>query len=261
MSSEFCIIITRILAAVPIFGAFFADEKKVNRFITELCMFCMSVLFLAMMNEHDETKASCHPAKSIKAVTIDETCYDMDTDMEMHLHDDMLMLPMFLLMYARMRCGAMLGEAIGNFFLFYCYENRQSLENATWRDNFLVNFLLVPLPIIGAYFESNKISHFLHSLLMDLSMYGVGTAAMMLPDMFFVFTNLYLRWVSDSAAMYAGMAGGMVAAESLVQFSKLYYKGVRGVCNSDLSVEEEKLLNLEDGWKTSRYLLENRPAM
>lgn len=201
----------KIASSTPIIGAPIAEERKLHRLVSDTSKFLAGVLLMTLVNVYMSNHMSDDD-------TMDMSAMNMDDSMDMSFS-----FSMFFTMYASMRIGAMFGGIFANF-LSYCYENKQIPEDPTWRDKFVPKNMLTPLPIVGPFFESAKPSHWVQHSVMDISMYTLGTLAMMWPGLN-SFSNIYIDWMASIARMYTGMAAGMVVTaagfESLSMFSNI----------------------------------------
>ena len=202
----------KIASSAPIIGAPIAEERKLHRLVSDTSKFLAGVLLMTLVNVYMSNHMNDDDTMDMGSMNMDDSNESMN----------MSFLDMFFIMYASMRIGAMFGEIFANF-LSYCYENKQVPEDPTWRDKFIPQNMLTPLPIIGPFFASAKPADWVQHSVMDISMYTLGTLAMMWPGLN-SFSNIYVNWGTAVARMYIGMAIGMVGTAAIFECGSRLYK-------------------------------------
>ena len=117
----------KIASAVPILGSPFAKENKVKRFVTDISKFTFGILMMSL----------------VKVIQNSQNQMEVSSDMQMgsstmenseSMSMNMLSISMFLVMYAQMRSGAMVGELIANQTTRCCTQENNEAPSS-WREH------------------------------------------------------------------------------------------------------------------------------
>ena len=93
----------KIASAIPILGAPFVNENKTKRFVTDTSKFIFGILMMSLVK-------LIQSGQNEDSMEMSNATMDSSESMSM----DMLSVSMFLVMYAQMRSGAMIGELVAN---------------------------------------------------------------------------------------------------------------------------------------------------
>ena len=186
----------KIASAIPILGAPFVNENKTKRFVTDTSKFIFGILIMSLVKliQSGQNKDSMEMSNAT-----------MDSSESMSMN--MLSVSMFLVMYAQMRSGAMIGELVANQITKCCTQTNNQ-EISSWREHEIPKNWLSTLPLAGSFFKSSHVKDIIHGTTMDVCMYSLGTIAMMLS--FHEFDDTPLEEPASIFRMYLGMALGMV---------------------------------------------------
>ena len=93
----------KIASAVPILGAPFVEENKAKRFVTDISKFTFGVLMMSLVKVIQNSQNQMEASSDMQ---MGNSTMESSESMSMN----MLSISMFLVMYAQMRSGAMVGE-------------------------------------------------------------------------------------------------------------------------------------------------------
>ena len=190
----------KIASAVPILGSPFAKENKVKRFVTDISKFTFGILMMSLVKVIQNSQIQMEVSSDMQ---MGSSTMENSESMSMN----MLSISMFLVMYAQMRSGAMVGELIANQTTRCCTQENNEAPSS-WREHEIPKNWLSALPLVGSFFKSSHPKHIIHAATMDAAMYSFGTIAMMLS--FHQFDDTPLEEPASIFRMYLGMALGMV---------------------------------------------------
>jgi len=216
----------QLASTIPIAGAFFLEtdnKSKAKRFVTDTSKFLFGILVMTLSKHLKD-------AQSDMAMSADKKYSDDPSTMSMQIS-----LSMFLLMYAKMRGGAMIGELVANQTTRCCTEKPN--EN-TWREHEFFKNWVSTVPIAGSFVKHNSKKHMVHDAAMNVGMYALGTAAMMFS--FGLFEDSPLEEPMSIFRMYIGMAVGMVSVMATFIFlEKIISLLFSNDCNSANNESEQ----------------------